>query len=153
MNRATKTVFLILIFSIAPFLLAMGMLGDPQARRKAPEPEMRLDALLVDMEETSTKVTHVSYDGELYLPAYRGKGLITIPFEKIRRIEFGEKEGTRRQATVFFKDDKERNFRVEDKILFVGKLAYGTYQIQVKDLKSIELIDPKSTGTDSSHGR
>ena len=71
MNRAKTAVFLVLV--LGPFLLAMGMLGDPQARNQAPEPEKRLDALVVDMEETATTVTHVSYDGELYLPVYRGK--------------------------------------------------------------------------------
>ena len=74
---------------LAPLLLGMGMFGQPAARQKVPETHQRFDATVVDQEGVVVHVTHMSYDGELYLPVFQGKGLVTVPFGKIRKIEIG----------------------------------------------------------------
>jgi len=128
----------LLILMTVPFLLAMGMMGGPSVRNKAPEPKEKLDATLVDMDGISTKVTYISYDGQLYLPFYLGQALITIPFQEINKIEFGKKVQSRRMAKVFFKNEEEQELLIDEKVFFIGTLPYGTYQIQVKDLERIE---------------
>jgi len=136
------------LIAAVPFLLAMGFMGDPPALEKAPEPKTRLDAVVLDSEGTSTTVSYISYDGELYLPVYRGKGLITIPFQNISRIEFGPKKSHTREVTIHFTDQREETFRMDIKVLFVGKLPFGTYQIQAKDLSSITFLEPASDSQD-----
>ena len=142
MNRAKTAVCMTVL--AAPFLLAMGFLGDPPALEKAPEPAIRLDAVMLDSEGTSTRVTHVSYDGALYLPVYRGKALITVPLEQILRIDFGPKKSSTRQVTVHFKERPGETFFLDLRVLFVGKVPFGTYQIQVKDLERITFVEPGS---------
>ena len=127
-------------------LLGMGSLGgNPPIRENVPETKERMDALIVDMEGTAIKVTHFSYDGKLYLPVYRGRALITIPFKKIHKIELEGKDRNRRKTKLSFKDKKTDNFLMDESILFLGKLPYGTFQIQVKDLESIEFKEASST--------
>jgi hypothetical protein len=145
MNRQRMARFTMI--AMTPFLLAMGMLGDPPRIEKAPEPDTRLDAVVLDSEGTTTSITYLSYDGELYLPVYRGKALITIPFQQISRIVFGLKEKGRRQVTIHFTDQSQEPFRMDEKVLFVGKLPFGTYQIQAKDLESITFIEPDAGST------
>jgi len=140
MNR--KKIALCSLISSAPLLLAMGFMGEPPALDKAPEPNTRLDALVQDSEGTSTRISYVSYDGELYLPVYRGKALITIPFQNISHIEFGHKDSHMREVTIHFTDQREETFRMDNKVLFVGKLPFGTYQIQAKDLAGITFLAP-----------
>jgi hypothetical protein len=146
MNRQ-KIAFLAMV-AMAPFLLAMGILGDPPRLDRAPEPKMRLDAIILDSEGTTTQISHISYEGELYLPVYRGKALVTIPFQKISRLVFGPKKNSTRQVRIVFTDRSEEEFFMNEKVLFVGKLPFGTYQIQAKDVGSITLIQPDS---DSAH--
>ena len=74
------------VIAVTPLLLAMGILGEPPALDKAPEPKTRMDAVIVDMDGVKTDVSYVSYDGELYLPLYRGKAIVTVPFKKISNI-------------------------------------------------------------------
>ena len=146
---------LCLLFIVAPFLTAMGVMGKPPPLDRAPEPKERLDALVVDQEGLSTRITCVSYAGELYLPAYRGKALITIPFQKISRIEFGPKDRNRRKAFVHFGNQPAEEFAVEDSISFVGTLPIGTYQIQVRDVQSITFMNPgaQEKGIPASGGK
>ena len=130
------------ILILVPFLFGMGMFGQPAARQEVPETEERFDATVEDLEGIVVQITHVSYDGELYLPVYRGKGLVTIPFRKIREFELGEKQRSRREVKVSFKDETSEVFWMDEDILFLGKVPYGTYQIQAKDIRKLAFTEP-----------
>jgi hypothetical protein len=123
---------------LTPLLLGMGMFGQPAAREEVPETRQRFDATVEDLEGVVVQVTHVSYDGELYLPVFQGKGLVTVPFGKIRKIEIGEKQRSRREVKVSFGDETSETFWIEENVLFLGKVPYGTYQIQAKDVFTLE---------------
>jgi hypothetical protein len=127
-----------------PFLFGMGMFGQPAAREEVPFTEERFDATVEDLEGVVVDLTHVSYDGELYLPVYRGMGLVTIPFGKIRSFEVGEKQKSRREVTVSFRDETRETFWVDEDLLFLGKVSYGTYQIQAKDILRLEFVQTPS---------
>lgn len=127
---------------LLPFLLGMGLLGETQVRENAPEPAERLDAVIVDMEGTELLVTHVSYDGALYLPVYRGRALITVPFQKVHKLVFGESNRSRRQVTIHFVAGNTETFWMDETVLFVGRLPYGTYQITAKDIQTLEFQKP-----------
>ena len=130
------------LIAVTPLLLAMGITGGPPAMDRAPIPKIDFDAIVVDMEGTRTEISSISYNGEVYLPVYRGQAVITIPFKKISRIEFNQKVQNRRLAKVIFTNQKEEMFRIDDRLLFVGKLPFGTYQIQAKDVDSITFLHP-----------
>ena len=130
--------FLSIALSV-PLLMGMGILGDKGPRTKMPETAAQFTATITDTSGVSVTVEQLSYDGELYLPVYKGKGLITLPFDRIAVIEFGEQERGKRKATVTFANQKMENFLIEEKVLFVGKVPYGIYQIETKDVKRIEL--------------
>jgi len=136
MNMPRRSLIAVLILS--PLLLAMGIMGEAP-RRDVPETGKPFGAILVDMEGVSTEVSHFSYDGEAYLPAYRGRALVVIPFERIAAVEFGQTQNHRRQVKVLFQDQQEELFWVDEKLLFLGKVKYGTFQIQAKDLQRIRL--------------
>ena len=129
---------------LVPFLFGMGMFGQPAAREEVPETKERFDATVEDLEGIVVQVTHVSYAGELYLPVFRGKGLVTIPFRKIRSFELAEKQKSRREVKVSFQDETSETFWIDEDILFLGKVAYGTYQIQAKDMLRLEFTQPPS---------
>ncbi len=141
---ARRDVICLGMLIIVPCLLGMGMFGQPTARQNVPETPKRFDATVEDLDGVTVKITHASYDGELYLPVYRGKGLVTIPFRNIRRIEFGKKQGNRREVTVSFQDETSEVFQIDENVLIVGKIPYGTYQIQAKDIHILKLVQPVS---------
>ena len=132
------------VLILMPCLLGMGMFGQPAVREKVPQTKERFDATIEDLEGIVVHVTHVSYDGEVYLPVYQGKGLVTIPFQRIRKIELGKKEQTRREVKIFFQDGTDEVFGMDEDLLILGKVPYGTYQIQAKDILRLEFTQPPS---------
>ena len=136
-----KCLFLCVVLSM-PVVMGMGIMGDRSPRTKPPETPRQFSATITDAKGESIHVEQLSYDGELYVPVYKGKGLIIIPFEKIMAIEFGEQQEGKRRIHITFVDQKTETFLVEENILFVGKVPYGTYQIETKDMKRLELHHP-----------
>lgn len=132
------------IVILVPGLIGMGMFGQPPLREEVPQTRERFDATIEDLEGVVVRVTHVSYDGELYFPVYRGKGLVTIPFGRILEIELGKKEKSRREVKISFKDERSETFWMDEDILILGKVPYGTYQIQAKDLFRLTFTQPPS---------
>ena len=132
-----KRITILAVFLLAPLLMAMDMLGGPQVRERAPEPNEIFNVQIVDKQGVTTRVAHISYDGELYVPVYLGTALVTVPFKKIDKIDFGEKKKARIEIAILFKDGEKATFWLDNDILFIGKVPYGTFQIQARDVKQI----------------
>jgi hypothetical protein len=141
---ASRRAVICWILFFVPALLGMGIFGQPALRQEVPETKERFDATVEDMDGVVLQVSHISYDGELYLPVYRGKGMVTIPFGKISQMELGRKEKSRREVKVSFEDETSELFWLDEDILFLGKVPYGTYQIQAKDLFRLKFSRPPS---------
>ena len=56
----------------------------------------------------------------------------------------GQNEQSRREVTIFFQDGTHGVFGMDEDLLILGKVPYGTYQIQAKDILRIEFTQPSS---------
>ncbi len=134
----------VLVFSL-PCILGMGVLGEKAPRATAPVTAKEFTALITDVEGVSTEVNRVSYDGQLYVPVYRGKALVVIPFEKILSIDLAEeKVSSRRKAVITFTSKGTEGFLIDENLLFVGVVPFGTYQIEVRNMRHLEFVHPPS---------
>jgi hypothetical protein len=50
----------------------------------------------------------------------------------------GTKDKARREVKISFQDETSEMFWVDEDLLFLGKVPYGTYQIQAKDILRLE---------------
>ncbi len=126
----------------APLLLGMGASGERIPHTKVPQTPKRFDAQIIDSTGCSVQVEELSYDGALYVPVHLGKGLVILPFEKIASLEFGREDQGKRLVHVTFQDQKTEEFHIDGNILFIGRVPWGTYQIETKDLRRIEFHAP-----------
>ncbi len=123
----------------------MGVLGEKAPRATAPVTAKEFTALITDVEGVSTEVNRVSYDGQLYVPVYRGKALVVIPFEKILSIDLAEeKVSSRRKAVITFTSKEAEGFLIDENLLFLGVVPFGTYQIEVRNMRHLEFVHPPS---------
>ncbi len=141
-----RSAFRLFVLLLAPLLLGMGTLGQSPVREEAPQTKKRFDALITDTGGVTCRVVQISYDGELYFPLYEGKALIVVPFDKIASMEFDDKKGEdRREVKVVFRGQVEpRKFRIDPDVLLLGRVPYGTFQIQAKDIRKIEFVEPST---------
>jgi hypothetical protein len=125
------------IFSSLIFLLGMGELGGTAPVDKIPAPDKNFTARVVDRQGVETTLSAVSYEGKVFLIGTRGSATVTIPFEKISQLQLQSLEGSEVLAKVFLRDQKSIEIKVGKRTKFYGNAEFGTFQIEMKDLRSI----------------
>jgi hypothetical protein len=125
------------IFSSVLFIMGMGDLGGAASADKIPVPAKNFNTLVVDREGIQTTLSQFSFDGKVFLGGKRGGATIAIPFEKISQVELQGQEGSEVLAKVTLLDQKSIEVKVDKRSKFYGKAEFGTFQIEIKDLKSI----------------
>ncbi|MBI5681731.1 MAG: hypothetical protein HZC45_00915 [Deltaproteobacteria bacterium] len=116
------------------FLTGMGQV--PQ--NEVPKPEIRFNATVIDDQGISTKCQDVSWDGKVYFIGTRGKGTISIPFEKIKKIVFiGESRGGKKDAQVTLRSGEVVAVSFDDENRFYGTTNFGNYRISARNIREI----------------
>ena len=103
-----------------------------------PVPETSFTALVVDDQGISTRCENISWEGEVFFKGRRGRALITIPFEKVKKVSFVAESA---EGMVDFRVMLRTGETVaitfnEDARLF-GTTSFGTYKIFAKNIKEI----------------
>ncbi len=127
----------VLILCSFLFLMGMGDLGSSVPVEKIPAPEKNFNVQVTDSEGVQTSLSEFSMEGKIFLEGKRGSGVVAIPFDKISQIQFRVQEGNDLPAEIMLKDRKSAELKVDKRSKFYGKADFGTYQIEAKDLRSI----------------
>lgn len=115
-------------------LTGMGKAPGPDV----PTPEIDFKAAVRDDQDITTKIQHASLDGNIFFTGTRGKGVVTISFEKVRKV-------VNRGPGVSGKTDFQITLRSGDVVAvslpddarLLGVTSYGTFRILVINIKEI----------------
>lgn len=132
-----KSLAMVTVLSSLLFLLGMGEIGGSPPSDRIPLPEKNFSVLVVDREGIQTSLSQFSHEGKVFLAGKRGSASVAVPFDKIFEIQFQSKEGTETLAKVSLRDQKSIEVKLDKRSKVFGKAEFGTFQIEVKDLKSI----------------
>ena len=142
MLRRWVAIFL-LSLSCSSLGFATGIGGDsPPAR--IPVPAKLFSAEAEDQSGNSVQLTRVSFNGEVFVYGEFGSAMVTIPFEKLDRIDI-ESTPDKEKYTVLatLKDGTSVRVAVDHDLLCYGATNFGNYQIAIEDLRRIQF--PKSS--------
>jgi len=134
MNRGSR---LGLVLIAAIFCLGMGGLGG-HPDGTTPETDVNIQAEVNDRGGVTTSLERFSMAGKISLDAWRGKGKLTIPFENIDMITFGENAGDAVVVDVKLKTGETMTLQVRSRAQFYGSTGFGAFQIKSKDLALID---------------
>lgn len=115
-------------------LVGMGKAPGPEV----PMPEIDFKATVRDDQGIATKVSHASWEGNIYFTGTRGKGTVTISFEKVKKVAAtgsGSENKVDFQITLKTGDVVAVSFDNDAK--FLGSTNFGTYRILAKNIKEI----------------
>lgn len=131
---------LYLIAFLTGFLLITGMGGlgglGGTPTGKIPTPEKDFSATLIDKQDVVTKCKQVSRDGDVFFLGKKGRGTVTIPFEKVKTAEFQNGKGSV-IAVLKLIDGQTIEIEMDKSQKFYGNVNFGTFQIEVNDLKKV----------------
>jgi hypothetical protein len=121
----------LLIIPLAALVMGMGgSLGAGQS-----QPESSFSASVKDTSSNKVQISSVTFDGKTTFNVMLGKGRVQVPLDNISRIEM--KEG---EACVTFTDAHTLcGLKTGGSTKIYGQTGYGLYQIQLKDVESIEI--------------
>lgn len=115
-------------------LTGMGKAPGPEV----PMPEVDFKATVRDDQDISTKISHSSWEGNTYFIGNRGKGVVTIPFDKVKKVvAVGSSSEGRLDFQVTLKGGEVVAVSFEEDSTLTGMTGFGTYRINAKNLKEI----------------
>ncbi len=118
------------------WVLFTGMGGRPGV--EVPIPEVDFHATIIDDQDIATKCTNISWDGETFFTGMRGKGRVTIPFERVKKVvSVGEGYGGKKDFQIILKDGEMVAVTFDSDARLTGTTTFGTYRIFAKNIKEI----------------
>lgn len=121
---------------MAGWVVFAGMGRTPES--EIPKPEIDFAATVIDDQDISTKCRLVSWEGQLFFVGFRGKGAVSIPFEKVKKAVFiGASSGGKKDAQITLKSGEVVAATFDDESRFYGTTTFGTYKITAKNIKEI----------------
>jgi hypothetical protein len=119
------------------FLMGMGGLGGNGPTDKIPEPKKNFSVVVVDRQGVKTSLGQFSHDGKVVITGKRGSADVAVPFEIISQVQFQGLEKNEILAEISLREPKKVQIRVDQRSKFYGKAEFGTFQIEAKNLQSI----------------
>lgn len=127
---------LIVLLLIAGWVVFAGMGKTPES--EIPKPEIDFSATVIDDQGISTKCRFVSWEGQLFFVGFRGKGSVSIPFEKVKKVVFiGESGSGKKDTQITLRNGDVVAVTFDDESRFYGTTTFGTYKITTKNIKEI----------------
>ncbi len=134
-----RALFAFALVALALPLLGMGGRGV-EGFTSIPVPEKNYSAKVTDKNGVSVEVSMFSWEGQVYLGGYRGKGAFTVAFDRISRFEVGSAdEDGKVPVRVYLRGGGTFEMKMDAKTYFYGKTSIGNYRIPVSGVKLVEL--------------
>lgn len=124
-------------------VLAMSGLSAP-AVDEIPQPKANFTVVVVDKAMVSTQLEKASFEGDTVFMGYRGKGEVSISFEKVKHAAFIDSEEPSYQLVrITLVDNQVVEIKMKNIITLYGMSELGPFRIKVKDISSLSFIGEK----------
>ncbi|GBD97564.1 hypothetical protein BMS3Abin06_02463 [bacterium BMS3Abin06] len=134
-----KYIRILLLVPLALFLTAMAQRGD-EAPIKVPETGANIKVVITDIKGLKTELTEFSMDGNTMITGERGKGYLSIPFNKIKEISFIREDNNKIKTVIQTIDGKEITMLMRGGGVFYGNTEFGPFKIEAESVSRIEVI-------------
>lgn len=132
-RRFSIAAYGILLAAFASMLMGMSGVGTGSAGTQS-NVLLPFNAKVTDTENNTVELSSVVIDGKTSFQAGMGKGKVTIPFDRISRIDIKGKS-----ACVTMSDNRTLcDLKIKEVSKVCGNTSFGIYQIPLSDVVSIQ---------------
>ncbi len=118
------------------WVLLVGMGQKPGL--EVPLPDIDFKATIRDDQDIATKISHASWEGSIFFTGMRGKGVVTISFEKVKKVSAtGSGSGTKSDFQITLKNGDMVAVSLDNDSKFLGTTNFGSFRISAKNIKEI----------------
>jgi len=111
--------------------------GEDEPESRIPEPSISYRMVVRDGDLTEFDVVKGSFDGHIYLTGQMGKAKVSVPFEKIRRVDFEPSDGPTLLAIVTLQSGKQQTLTVRGATPCFGEAEFGNVKVELRHLKDV----------------
>ena len=129
------------IMSLVFFLLGMGGGDNKSDSSNLPLPQKNYSVVLTDHKGVETSANSLTWEGKIYLKGKYGEASITIPFSKIKKIEFLPLEDSQPKeiiTKILLQSGKSVKIGLERTSKIYADTEFGQLEIFVKDLQKMD---------------
>lgn len=125
--------FLSLVFMWV-MLTGMGKAPGPEV----PKPEIDFKVTVRDDQDISTRLQNASWDGNTFFTGTRGRGTVTISFEKVRKaVNMGTGSDGKADFQITLRSGDVVAASLQNDARLLGTTSFGTFRILVQNIKEI----------------
>ncbi len=122
--------------------MGLGGLDNDDPTARIPEPSVNHRVTVTDEELNSFTVTRASFDGHIFLTGHMGKVKVSIPFAKMKRVDFVPAEGMNVTALVTLVDGKQQAMLVKGTTPCFGEAEFGNVTVELRYLRDAVFEGP-----------
>jgi hypothetical protein len=129
----------ILAITMGLSIMGMGKIDAEGKPEEIPTPDREVAAGVVDIEGVALTLSQFSINGQTYLNGKLGAGKLAVSFSRIKTVTL-EPEAKLLRARVDLADGQTVNLILDRSGSVYGRTRFGTYQVQLDQLKKIEIL-------------
>lgn len=111
--------------------------GEDSPDTRIPEPSISFRLVVRDAELNEFEVVRGSFDGHIYLTGELGKAKVSVPFDKIKRVDFEPSDSSEVLAIVTLTSGQQQTLRVRGATPCYGEAEFGNVKIEIRHLKDV----------------
>lgn len=115
-------------------LTGMGKAPGPEV----PTPEIDFKVTVRDDQDITTRLQHASWDGNIFFTGNRGRGTVTISFEKVKKaVNMGTGVAGKTDFQITLRSGDVVAVSLPNDARLLGTTSFGTFRILVQNIKEI----------------
>ncbi|OGQ51117.1 MAG: hypothetical protein A3J24_13165 [Deltaproteobacteria bacterium RIFCSPLOWO2_02_FULL_53_8] len=125
---------LLSLFFVWVVLTGMGKAPGPDV----PKPEIDFKVTVRDDQDITTRLQHASWDGNIFFTGTRGRGTVTISFEKVKKaVNMGTGSANKADFQITLRSGDVVAVSLPNDARLLGITSFGTFRILVQNIKEI----------------
>lgn len=131
----SRVLAVVLLVSGLLFLTAMG--GKGGGFERAPRVDKNFAVTVTDLSGNKISGEKFSWEGRVHFAGSLGMASITVPFDRVKEVEVGEKKEKKVKATVRMKDGTETAVDIDADSRCYGEASFGSFMLTMDEVRSI----------------
>jgi len=112
-------------------------MGGSGGFERAPRVDKNYAVTVIDASGNKIAGEKFSWEGRIHISGALGMAQVIMPFERIVELSVGERKERKVKVTAKLTDGSEATFEVEAKSRCYGEAGFGSFMLQMDEIKSI----------------
>jgi hypothetical protein len=142
-NATPRIARIAVLLATAAWLMGMGGSNSGPATEKViPIPDQNYTVMVTDSRGAKAEARRFTWEGKVSFQGQFGNATVTLPFPKIKSIQLAPEANTGSPdlilAKITLKTGELLELRLDRKSKCYGETSFGTYEIFVRDISTLQ---------------